>query len=30
MRDLLERLISWIARKNREYNAWCWRNNEFY
>lgn len=30
MRDLFERIISWIAKKDREYSAWCWRNKEFY
>lgn len=30
MRDLFERFISWLAKKDREYNAWCWKNKEFY
>ena len=30
MRDLFEKIIAWIAKKDREYNAWCWHNREFY
>ena len=30
MRELFERLIAWVAKKSREYNAWCWRYGEWY
>lgn len=30
LQDLFEDIISWIAKKDREYNAWCWHNREFF
>lgn len=30
MRELFERIIAWVAKRSREYNAWCWHNREFY
>lgn len=30
MKELFERLIAWAAKKSREYNARCWRTNEWY
>lgn len=30
MRELFERIIAWVAKRSREYHAWCWRNREFY